>query len=111
MHRPNLRHALRFGLTSFSAVLVSICGAAAASAQASPSPFSNVVVFGDSLSDTGNVAHVAESDFGLRYPGPLFNYTDGRFTDGADTTPGVPLTPNGAVLGVWHEQLAQMLAG
>jgi phospholipase/lecithinase/hemolysin len=67
--------------------------------------FSSVVVFGDSLSDTGNVAHVTGSAFGVRYPGDNvllgFDYTDGRFTDGKDTQPAAA-----AYLGVWAEQLA-----
>ena len=70
--------------------------------QAPPSPVTNIVVFGDSLSDTGNVAHVTNATLGVRYPGPLFNYTDGRFTDGLDTTPSVPATPHTPLLGVWH---------
>ena len=79
--------------------------------QAPPSPFTNIVVFGDSLSDTGNVAHVTNATLGVRYPGPLFNYTDGRFTDGLDTTPSVPATPHTPLLGVWHEQFAQIFTG
>jgi outer membrane lipase/esterase len=67
--------------------------------------FSTVVVFGDSLSDTGNVAHVTQNAFGVRYPGdnPLlgFDYTDGRFTDGKDTQPAAV-----SYFGVWAEQLA-----
>ena len=74
--------------------------------------FSTVVVFGDSLSDTGNIAHLTGvASAGLvRYPGDskLFqlDYTDGRFTDGKDTQP-----PAGAYFGVWIEQLAASFPG
>jgi phospholipase/lecithinase/hemolysin len=63
--------------------------------------YTSIVVFGDSLSDTGNVADLAEAKYGFRFPGPLFDYTDGRFTDGADTEP-----PAENYSGVWIEQLA-----
>ncbi len=69
--------------------------------------FSTVVVFGDSLSDTGNIAHLTQAASGglLRYPGDSvalgLDYTDGRFTDGKDTQPAAQ-----AYFGVWVEQLA-----
>lgn len=67
--------------------------------------YTGVVVFGDSLSDIGNIAHLTEAQFGVRYPtrNPLlgFNYADGRFTDGPQTSPAAS-----AYLGVWVEQLA-----
>ena len=66
--------------------------------------FSGLVVFGDSLSDTGNVAHDAQAKYGVRYPSEFFNYTDGRFTDGALTQPAAR-----AYFGVWAEQLAAVL--
>lgn len=64
--------------------------------------FTQIVVFGDSLSDSGNDAHRAEVKYSVRYPSEVFNYTDGRFTDGSNTVPSaIKFT------GVWHEQLAQ----
>ncbi|MGI4826921.1 MAG: Ig-like domain repeat protein, partial [Janthinobacterium lividum] len=68
--------------------------------------FTSVVVFGDSLSDTGNVANLVQAATGglVRYPSDVllkFDYTDGRFTDGTDTQPAAS-----AYLGVWIEQLA-----
>jgi phospholipase/lecithinase/hemolysin len=86
-------------------LLVANLSASRADAQTA-GPFTGIVVFGDSLSDTGNFAHVTNSDFQVRYPGPSFNYTDGRFTDGADTSPA-----GKAHFGVWHEQLAKMFTG
>ena len=75
----------------------------AGSAQAQN--YTSVVVFGDSLSDTGNIAHLTQAEIGIRYPARNvllgFNYTDGRFTDGLDTSPAAS-----AYLGVWVEQLA-----
>ena len=68
--------------------------------------YTSIVVFGDSLSDTGNVAHLTELKYGVRIPGPLADYTDGRFTDGTNT---VPAAHN--YNGVWVEQLAAMLPG
>ena len=62
------------------------------------------MVFGDSLSDTGNVAHLTQDKYGVRIPGPLADYTDGRFTDGDDTLPVAQ-----KYFGVWIEQLAATL--
>jgi len=66
--------------------------------------YTSIVVFGDSLSDTGNVAHLTQAKYRVRVPSPVADYTDGRFTDGTDT---VPAAHN--YFGVWIEQLAAML--
>jgi len=66
--------------------------------------YTRIVVFGDSLSDTGNVAHLSEAKYGLRIPGPVADYTDGRLTDGYDTVPAAQ-----KYFGMWIEQLAQSL--
>jgi len=58
--------------------------------------FSQMVVFGDSLSDTGNVSSTAASVAG-------FKESNGRFT--SDTTS----SPPSANAGVWHEELAAQL--
>lgn len=64
--------------------------------------YTSIVIFGDSLSDTGNVAHVTQAAVGLPVPSPLGgNYTAGRFTDGLDTLPAARI-----YTGVWIEQLA-----
>ena len=68
--------------------------------------FSQMVVFGDSLSDVGNVADTTEADYGIRYPGEDFNYADGRFTDDSNNTPAAQ-----QFQGVWHEQLARLFLG
>jgi phospholipase/lecithinase/hemolysin len=73
-------------------------------ALASAQQYTKIVVFGDSLSDTGNVAHLTQLKYGVRVPGPVADYTDGRFTDGMDT---VPAAHN--YFGVWIEQLAASL--
>jgi phospholipase/lecithinase/hemolysin len=49
--------------------------------------YTSIVVFGDSLSDTGNVADLTQAKYHVRIPGPDADYTDGRFTDGTDTVP------------------------
>jgi outer membrane lipase/esterase len=66
--------------------------------------YTSIVVFGDSLSDTGNVADLSEAKYGVRIPGPYADYTDGRFTDGADTEPAAE-----NYFGVWVEQFAATL--
>jgi phospholipase/lecithinase/hemolysin len=76
-----------------------------ATATPTPNPtFSQIIVFGDSLSDTGNVRkRVDEKSGGLvDYPSGTFNYSDGRFTNSSDTDPG-----SATFVGVWHEQLAR----
>ena len=60
--------------------------------------YSQLFVFGDSLSDTGNISIATAGLF----PGP--NYADGRFTDGPNTTP-----PTHGPQGVWVDQLATKL--
>jgi thermolabile hemolysin len=62
-------------------------------------PFNQFVVFGDSLSDNGNL-YTATSAVGLAQPGPPL-YATGEFTDGTDSVPSTK-----APLGLWIEQLA-----
>lgn len=95
----------RVALCLFSALFLT-CAAIAAPAQISlhTPPYTSIVVFGDSLSDTGNFAHLTEAKYGVRIPGPIADYTDGRFTDGADTEPAAQ-----DFFGVWIEQFAAML--
>lgn len=93
-------------LCSFSTVLlltVSTAGAQNLHLNHDPD-FTKIVVFGDSLSDTGNVAHLTEKKYGLEVPGPVADYTAGRFTDGYDTLPAAQ-----NYVGVWIEQLAAMM--
>jgi outer membrane lipase/esterase len=66
--------------------------------------YTSIVVFGDSLSDTGNVAYLTQHKYGVRIPGPFADYTDGRFTDGDDTIPAAR-----EYFGVWIEQFAATL--
>src|SRR5947207_7623080 len=68
--------------------------------------FTQTIVFGDSLSDDGNVRHVMEDQYLVSYPGGDFNYSDGRFTDSSDTDPS-----STAYAGTWHEQLARTFLG
>ena len=91
---------------SFLPGLVLMCITLGAHAQAAPPTpeFTSIVVFGDSLSDTGNVAHLTYDKYGVRIPGPVGDYTDGRFTDGYDTLP-----PAQQYSGVWIEQLANSM--
>ena len=66
--------------------------------------YTSIVVFGDSLSDTGNFADLTQAKYLVRIPGPDVNYTDGRFTDGDDTLPMAQ-----KYFGVWIEQFAALL--
>ncbi len=76
--------------------------ATAAWGQTAPA-FTGTVIFGDSLSDDGNFADTTASKYGIRFPSPLFNYDDGRFTDGPATNP-----PAHNFSGVWTEQLSKL---
>ena len=64
--------------------------------------FTQVIVFGDSLSDDGNIAHRARDLVGFSYPSSNFNYSDYRFTDDTNTAPAA-----NSYTGTWHEQLAK----
>lgn len=70
--------------------------------QTTPPTFSQIIVFGDSLSDVGNIRERMEDKFAISYPGGGYNYSDGRFTNSSDTNPDSDL-----YVGVWHEQLAR----
>jgi phospholipase/lecithinase/hemolysin len=75
--------------------LALVCGTLSAFAQQAPPPFSQIVVFGDSFSDTGNVRHRANAASGgeVDYPSHTFNYSDGRFTNDNGTNPLPLFTP------------------
>jgi phospholipase/lecithinase/hemolysin len=88
--------------TWLSLSMLAVFSLAAALAQVKD--YRTIVVFGDSLSDTGNVAHLTHDKYGYRIPGPLADYTDGRFTDGFDTLPAAQ-----NYFGVWIEQFAASL--
>lgn len=94
---------LRLRLRTWLA-LAALAGLTCTSALAAVKDYSTVVVFGDSLSDTGNVTHLAYHDYGIPAPGPIVNYTLGQFTDGSDTTPAAE-----KYFGVWVEQFAASL--
>src|SRR5947207_12144863 len=68
--------------------------------------FTQVIVFGDSLSDDGNIAHRVRDTFGFSYPSSNFNYSDYRFTDDTNTSPAANL-----YVGTWHEQLEETFLG
>lgn len=78
-----------------------------AGALAQAGQYTNIVVFGDSLSDTGNVTHLTFYKYGIPVPGPYADYTLGSFTDGPDTKPAAMNPP----FGVWVQQLAASMPG
>lgn len=67
--------------------------------------YTSIVIFGDSLCDTGNDAYVSATTPTalVPVPSPYTGYTQGRFTDGTDTSPAAH-----NYYGVWIEQLAAM---
>lgn len=98
-------------LARFAVFLSAVgCLAAQAASSAHAQTYSQLIIFGDSLSDVGNDADVADDKYQVRVPGPgpggAINYTDGRFTSGGDTDPASSLHS-----GVWHEQLAKDFLG
>lgn len=83
----------------FAALLTTAVSLAVSRASA----YTQVWVFGDSLSDVGNFAYrvrTSNNTGGTSYPGGQFNYSDGRFTNSSDTNPA-----GRTYTGVWHEQL------
>ncbi len=74
--------------------------------SATPPTFSQVVVFGDSLSDDGNIRHRLQDQYDISYPGGDYNYSDGRFTNSSDTDPS-----SDKYAGTWHEQLERDFLG
>ena len=85
-----------------TALLLLLAGSPRLFAQSAPA-FSQIIVFGDSLSDDGNIRHRLEDQFPpISYPGGDYNYSDGRFTNSSDTDPS-----SGTYTGTWHEQLAR----
>lgn len=102
LRNPLPRTGLFRPRTWLSLSMLAVFSLAAALAQVKD--YSTIVVFGDSLSDAGNVAHLTDDKYGVRIPGPLADYTDGRFTDGFDTLPAAQ-----NYFGVWIEQFAASL--
>jgi phospholipase/lecithinase/hemolysin len=90
-------------LPAFAMLLLALntVGLGAQGATHAPA-YTKIVIFGDSLSDTGNVADLTEAKYGIRVPGAYADYADGRFTDGLATEPAAQ-----KYLGVWIEQLAE----
>lgn len=86
---------------------VSLTGITAIAQQALPA-FTRIVLFGDSLSDTGNVRFRtnSKSSGAVDYPSHTFNYDNGRFTNDDQTDPA-----SKTYFGVWHEQLARTFLG
>src|ERR1700704_571140 len=97
------------GLGNFLAVSAGLFlfSVTAIAQQAAPA-FPRIVLFGDSLSDTGNVRNRTNSKSSgvVDYPSHSFNYDNGRFTNDNATDPA-----SNTYFGVWHEQLARTFLG
>jgi uncharacterized protein (TIGR03437 family) len=72
------------------------------SALFAQAPFTRLVVFGDSLSDNGNL-YAGTTLLGIPTPGPP-QYATGEYTDGVNSVPSTA-----SPLGLWIEQLAPYL--
>ena len=108
---PPRTPSLRLARCSASLLLLltGLCGGGlSAFAQQAAPTFSQIIVFGDSFSDTGNVRDRTNSASGgmVDYPSHTFNYSNGRFTNDSDTDPS-----STTYVGVWHEQLALTFLG
>ncbi|MFL6583743.1 MAG: SGNH/GDSL hydrolase family protein [Chthoniobacterales bacterium] len=90
-------------IAALSAVFASLLLCVTAFAQQTTPAFTQIILFGDSLSDNGNDYHrvndVSQGQIG--YPGNSFNYATGRFTNDTNTDP-----PAHLYVETWHEQLA-----
>jgi phospholipase/lecithinase/hemolysin len=97
-------------------VLIALSGPAARAQEALYYPF--FVVFGDSLSDTGQT-YTATNNYCQNvflqvnpngvcnaYPGPSYGYASGVFTDGLDSNPAAQ-----HYFLVWHQELSLLLRG
>src|SRR2546421_571022 len=92
------------GIRKFSIVVIFLTASFIVNTRAFA--FTQIIVFGDSLSDDGNVAHRVRDTFGFSYPSSNFNYSDYRFTDDTNTSPAANL-----YVGTWHEQLEKTFLG
>src|SRR5437588_9431015 len=92
------------GIRKLLSVAVFLATSLLVNAQAAA--FTQVIVFGDSLSDDGNIAHRVRDTIGFSYPSSNFNYSDYRFTDDTNTSPAANL-----YVGTWHEQLEKTFLG
>ena len=96
------------GFTVFLAAIASLSlFSSTAASQALPA-FSQIILFGDSLSDTGNFRQRTDdkTNGAIDYPSHTFNYDNGRFTNDDATDPA-----SHTYFGVWHEQLARTFLG
>jgi len=92
------------GITKLLSIAIFLATPILVNAQAPA--FTQVIVFGDSLSDDGNIAHRARDLVGFSYPSSNFNYSNYRFTDDTNTSPAANL-----YVGTWHEQLEKTFLG
>jgi phospholipase/lecithinase/hemolysin len=96
------------GITNFSVALACLLLVHLNAFGQQAPPFTQIILFGDSLSDTGNVRSRtnSKSNGAVDYPSHTFNYDNGRFTNDAATDPA-----SHTYFGVWHEQLARTFLG
>lgn len=76
MSLPSLRRLA--GAAALFAASLAVTMAPSVATAAGPSPFSDLVIFGDSLSDTGNLSLIS----GGAFPGNAQPYAPGRYSNG-----------------------------
>ncbi len=95
---------------------VALCVVVQLVSAANGATITSIVVFGDSLSDTGTVlaatqlSQLTSNPFDVRPANPWYDtgrWTNGTSNDGSNTT--APRTKDTAFGGVWHERLADKL--
>src|SRR5437870_1055551 len=98
----------RAGRAAF--VLAAMVMAALVAPASAGIQYDRMFVFGDSLSDTGNVLRNTSNSSVVSARPTTPYYDTGRWTNGASTNGQAPLNlANSAYTGVWHEVLADRL--
>ena len=94
----SVHNKMFFTVAAIAGVAAGITGLRASAVPTPALPFNQLVVFGDSLSDVGNLALATAGSTTVSPPLPPYD-TAGEFTDGPDTTPST------SIIGVWVQQL------
>ncbi len=95
-----MKSTITAGTLMAIAVITAAAGSPARASRAYTLPINQMVVFGDSLSDTGNLTNLLSGTaYASDAAAPPY-YASGEFTDGANTDPST------TILGLWDQQFA-----